>query len=556
MKLWFRHLSAAVAAFTITLGAVSAENQADPSGAATFSVFLRGQRIGSENTAVVKNADGWVISASGRMGPPLDFTFDRFIARYGPEWQTRSLEVSGQIRGQAMLLNTAFANGTATSDVVQAGQQARLQHPVSNDTVILPNNFYAAYEALALRLNSLQTGASIPVYVAPQAEVQAVITGITPRRMETPSASYDLRQFDVSFQNPNGPLHVEVWVDTRGRLARLAIPVASLSVVREDLTSVMARLDAYTHPRDEDVFIPANGFSLAATITPPENAQKPPVVILVSAAGPQDRDGTLAGIPLMGQIAGRLSDAGFFVVRYDKRGAGQTGGRIETVSVEAYSEDLLRVLDWVRRRKDVEKNQVAFIGRDEGGSVALLAGSKKRGDVKAIGLIATPGVDGRTMTLIEQRHTLDKLDEPEALKREKMALQEKVMDAAMTGTGWEVVPPELRPQAETPWFKSWLSFDPAEVVRRTNQPILILQGALDTETPPDQADRLEALARARGGRSGQLTTKVVLPGINHLLVPAVTGEEDEYPSLPVKSVAPEVTNALIDWLRSVFPQRR
>ena len=530
--------------------------QADQTGSAAFSVFLRGQRIGTEEVSVTRSPAGWVISSTGRTGAPFSISFEKFLARYGADWQTQSLEISGQMRGQGLVLNTEFKAGTATSDVVQSGQQARLTHRVSADTVALPNNFYGAYEALALRLHGAQQGATIPIYVAPQAEVIASVTKITPRRMETSAAHFDLRQFDVTFQNPNGPLQVEVWVDGRGRLARLSIPVASLAVVRDDLTGVMARLDSFSHPRDENVFIPGNGFSLAGTITKPESATKPPVVILVSGAGPQDRDETLHGIPVLGQVAGRLSDAGFFVVRYDKRGVGQSGGRIESTSIEAYADDLRGVVDWIRRRKDVDRDRIALVGHAEGGAVALLAGSRMRGQIRALGLIAAAAQTGREVSLMQQRRVLDKLKEPEAAKQAKVDLQMKVMDAVTTGVGWETVPPELRRQSDTAWFKSWLLFDPAEAMRRTNQPIFIAQGSLDTQVPQGQADRLEAMANARKIKDVPPTRKVVVPGINHLLVPARTGEVEEYPSLPVKEVAAAVTDPLIAWLKEVLAARR
>ena len=35
----------------------------------------------------------------------------------------------------------------------------------------------------------------------------------------------------------------------------------------------------------------------------------------------------------MGQIARALVDAGFLVVRYDKRGIGQSGGRAESATI-------------------------------------------------------------------------------------------------------------------------------------------------------------------------------------------------------------------------------
>lgn len=527
--------------------------QNDPTGEADFTVFLRGQRVGTEHVSVTREAGDWVISAHGSSGPPLNFSFNTFVARYAADWQTRSLEITGQMQGQPLSLRTTFAGGQAVSDAVQAGQQAARTHAVSASTIALPNNFHSAYEALALRLHTSAAGDTIPVYVAPLVELGVQVQRVTPRRMETPSAAFELRQFDLVFPNASGPVNVEVWVDARGRLARLAIPVAGLAVIRDDLTSVMARLDTFSHPRDANVFIPANGFNIAATITPPAGAsRRAPVVILLSGSGAQDRDETVFGIPILGQVAARLSDAGYFVVRYDKRGVGQTGGRIESASLEAYAEDARAVVQWVRRRNDVDRDRVALVGHSEGGAVALLAAGRDRGDIDAIGLLAAPGDTGRAITLAQQAHVLARANETEASRKEKVALQMRVMDAVMTGRGWDTLPPELRRQADTLWFRSWLSFDPAEAMRRTNQPVLILQGSLDVQVPPANADRLEALAGARSGRAAGLVRKIVIPGVNHLLVPAATGEVEEYATLEDKNVSTAITDALITWLNETF----
>jgi len=64
------------------------------------------------------------------------------------------------------------------------------------------------------------------------------------------------------------------------------------------------------------------------------------------------------------------------------------------------------------------------------------------------------------------------------------------------------------------------------VIPDVRQPILIVQGELDTQVEPSNADKLEALARKRKNAPAVDTVKV--PGVNHLLVPAMTGEVDEY----------------------------
>ena len=90
------------------------------------------------------------------------------------------------------------------------------------------------------------------------------------------------------------------------------------------------------------------------------------------------------------------------------------------------------------------------------------------------------------------------------------------VQAVLTGKGWEniSVPNAVRRQAETAWFQSFLAFDPAKVMKDVDQPILIVQGMLDTQVPPSNADTLETLARAR--RKAGPVDVVKVPGVNHL----------------------------------------
>ena len=43
---------------------------------------------------------------------------------------------------------------------------------------MLPNNFYAGYEALAARLAAAQPGAELHAYVAPQTEIKVTVKAI------------------------------------------------------------------------------------------------------------------------------------------------------------------------------------------------------------------------------------------------------------------------------------------------------------------------------------------------------------------------------------------
>src|SRR5262249_52417767 len=170
--------------------------------------------------------------------------------------------------------------------------------------------------------------------------------------------------------------------------------------------------------------------------------------------------------------------------------------------------------------------------------------------IAALVLGATMGVTGAEVNLEQVNHALDRANKPEDERQKTIALQKNIQKAVLTGTGWETIPPAVRKQADTPWFQSFLAFDPAKVMPDLRQPILVVQGELDRQVPPSNADRLEALGRARK-KAGPVSV-VKVPGVNHLLVPAITGEFDEYRTLSGKQISPEVTKAFVGWLQQTL----
>ena len=519
-------------------------------------MLLRGARIGTEVVDVVKTESGWLITSTGQLREPYDLVTTKFEVTYGADWQPRQLSIEGLLRGQLLTLNTTFGLTTATSEMMQGTRRGSNSKQVSPRTLVMPSNFFAAYEALAARLATAAVGARFPVFLAPDTEISAVVTRTTPRRIVTPSGATELREFDLTFSQPGGAIDVQVWIDSRNRLARVVMPSPGLSVIRDDLASVMAREETIRNPGDSDVFIPAAGFNLAATVTRPAGAgTRRPAVVLVAGSGVQDRDENRYGVPIFGQMARALSEAGFLVVRYDKRGVGQSGGRTENATLTTYAEDLASVIAWLRRQRDVDEDRIGVVAHGEGGAIALLAAAREK-RIKAIALIGAAGRTGRDVTVEQQQLALARLDDSAANKEAKLQLQLRVNEAVVTGVGWEKVPPDVRRQADTPWFKSWLLFDPIAAVAKVEQPILIVHGALDREILPANADLLEHASRARKKAKPSDTDKIVVPGINHLLVAAKTGEPSEYLSLTERTISPAVAAAVVPWLHAKLADKR
>ena len=533
---------------------VSAQPQADNTGLASFVILVRGVRVGSENVSLIRSPNGWLISSSGRLDPPFDLTITKFEASYALDWQPQQLVIEGVRRSQAFALTTTFGLTTATSELTQGAQRTATAQQVSPRTVVLPSNFYAAYEALSARLAGAVAGTRLPIFVAPDGEGSVTVDRVTARRIITPGGPVDVQEWSLTLSQPGGPVPLEVWTDARHRLARVVLPTASLVALRDDLASVMVREERVRNPGDESLFIPANGFSLGATITKPERTSLPGAVILAAGPGPQGRDHVAYGIPIFGQLAGRLADAGYFVVRYDARGTGQSGGRTESATTAEYAGDVRSIVEWIRKRKDVDSKRIAIVGYGDAAPIALIAASKDE-HIDAIALVAASSASGRTAVMEQQEQMLARLPISATERSARIGLQGRVNDATLTGRGWEGIPADVKRQADTPWFKSWLQFDPAPIIAKLKAPILIVHGALDTEISPRHADRLEEMSKSRAKLPASATQKSAIGGVNHLLVTASSGSVEEYASLVDRLVATPVSTALIKWLDTALAPR-
>ncbi len=521
-------------------------------GDAEFTVAWGGRPIGTERASVTRSGSGWIITSTGSLGSPVDLKIGRFEMKYAPDWQPLELKIEAQVRNSPIVLAASFAMTTAINEITQNGVTSAKNDQISARTVVLPNNYFAAYEALAARLAVTPVGGEIPAYIAPQGEIKVSVRAITPQTLSGPGGSIPVRRFDVVFANPNVPLNGSITVDDRLRLVRVDIPTAGLQVVRDDVASVAVRSETVHNPTDAPVSVPANGFNLAGTVTTPPAVAgrlRYPGIVLIAGSGPTDRDETVAGVPIFAQLARQLADSGHVVVRYDKRGVGQSGGRTENATLADYADDAIAVVKWLEKRKDVDGKRLVLVGHSEGAAVALMAAARQKA-IDGVVSIAGPGTTGAELILEQQRHVLDRLSLPPEEKQAKIELQKKIQEAVISGKGLDDIPQDLRRQADTPWFRSLLSYDPAQTLAKVRQPLLVIQGDLDTQVPPAHADKLAELARAR--KKATPVEVVHVPGINHLLVPAKTGEVSEYGELTEHTIAPRVAEEISAWIKKTL----
>lgn len=539
---------------------------------------MSGAVAGREEVTVLTTADGLDIIGKGRLSGSQDLVINRAEVRYRPDWTPEVYELEALVNGGDTLLYTSFAGTTAVTKGVQAGQKIEHTETLPPQAVVLPNVFFGAYEALTRRLAAGASAQELPVFVGFGAQGSLRLLNAAAELVQLGTSTLNVRRYALAYTGPRGATMVHVYADEAGSLLRVSIPAQRVDIMRDDLAAATSRTVVYSNPTDEAVVIPAAGFNLGATLTWPSSfatgrvatrpdqpalagrsalADRPvarlPAVVLLAGAAANERDGLVAGVPILGQLAGALADAGFVAVRYDKRGHGQSGGRAESATLGDHAEDALAAVRWLSNRRDVDRDRIALVGHNEGAWTALLAATRER-RITGVAAIAAPSTTGSERVLEQQRHVLERMNVAPAERVAKIELQERINAAVMTGRGWENVPADLRKHADTPWFQSFLSFNPARVIEDVRQPLLFIHGELDDEVPVLHVDRLGDLAR-KESRSRSVTV-VAVRGVNHLLVPAVTGEVGEYGALKDRTVSAEVTNAIRDWLTKTFQSVR
>ena len=99
--------------------------------------------------------------------------------------------------------------------------------------------------------------------------------------------------------------------------------------------------------------------------------------------------------------------------------------------------------------------------------------------------------------------------------------------------------------ALTPWFRYFITYDPAPVLKKVKCPVLALNGELDLQVPAEQnLPGIEAALKAGGNKDYQV---LKLAKLNHLLQTAETGSPAEYAKIE-ETMAPVALDTMSDWI--------
>ena len=528
-------------------------------GRGVYLLWLGDQTIGREEFEIKCQSDGGY-SANAHTnfkvpGAAMDLNTTLDVDKSGePASSTAKGTVNSTPFDQTVILKA----GTAT--ITTNGSAKEL--PFAKGTSLLGSNLFYMNQFLLARYDTARGGVQeLPIFPNVSARVERVArdevqaTGIA--ASPAPSA-FDRYSVTVAVSNFIG------WVDARGRLAVIAVPMQNFAAVLEEYSSFVPSFKAilsaklketeldYKAPAGapftaEEVTVAAKGFNLAGTLLLPKIGKPPyPAVITITGSGQETRDEHL---PLPGlekyrpfrQIAEALASRGIAVLRVDDRGVGESKGA-ETLKLSTsadFADDVRAQVAYLRGRREVNPRRIALVGHSEGGMIApmvaatdpriaaivLMAGTGKRGD-EIIAYQVNQGLEADA-TLIEEARAKARAEQQDAMRK------------AIAGDA--SAPEALR----SAWVRYFLSYDPLPAIRKVRQPILILQGELDRQVTTDQAGMLARAAKEAGNRG---VTARVFPGLNHLFLPAKTGAFSEYSSLSTNTIPDDVMKQLGEWL--------
>jgi dipeptidyl aminopeptidase/acylaminoacyl peptidase len=259
--------------------------------------------------------------------------------------------------------------------------------------------------------------------------------------------------------------------------------------------------------------------------------------VLVGGVSPADRDEVIDGVPVFTRLARALSDAGVVVLRYDRRGSGQSGGRTDAVTLQDYADDAIAVMKWLSKQNGVDSHRIALAGYEDGGAVAFVAAAREKRIAGVITLNAS-GSLGADLLLGQQKRALDAMNLSPTDREARVELQKRIQAAVISGKGWEGIPEPLRRQADTPWFKSVLTYNPALVVAQVRQPLLIVHGDLDANVPPSEAELLGEIANTR--KKAAAATVVHVPDVNRTFADPKTHE-----------ISGKLVSAIVEWVHKL-----
>ncbi len=316
---------------------------------------------------------------------------------------------------------------------------------------------------------------------------------------------------------------------------------------------------------------------LAGTLTIPKKSGRHPTVILLPGSGPVNRDEEAFGWKPFRIISDYFTQNGIAVLRYDSRGVSGSTGDVYQSTFNDFAEDAIAALHYLKRRKDINPDQIGLCGHSQGGIVAPIVASRSD-DVAFIICVAGAGITGEEC-FITQLGMIDRLDGATDVEIKKLTnIRKQLFNLIRKDVSQAEIKPLLMKIAQmqteirginedqkreetkgslekklscmltlfnSPWGRFFLDYNPKTALEKIKCPVLLIFGEMDMQVLVEENKGPMVSALMKSGNS-DLTVKT-FPKANHLFQMAKSGHPSEYIEQPKKFV-PGFLEFMSDWI--------
>lgn len=330
----------------------------------------------------------------------------------------------------------------------------------------------------------------------------------------------------------------------------------------------------YPYTSEDITFVntKANNIKLSGTLTLPRDVKNPPVAVLISGTGAQNRDEEIFNHRPFLILSDYLTRHGIAVLRYDDRGYAESEGTREGANSEDFATDVEAAISYLRSRPDINTQKIGLIGHSEGGFIAPIVASKDK-NISFIVSLAGPGLDGISLSLSQTRRAAElentsiaEIDFNEKLFKRMFKIIENEKDVSRIEamvvkslkrfraknasnpfieilTDEEIV--SRAKKASSPKNLYFFKTNPRQFWSKVECPVLAINGEKDSQVLSKL--NLSAIQKALKLAKNEDVTIMELEGLNHLFQNADTGSSREY-GLIEETFSPKALELIKEWI--------
>jgi pimeloyl-ACP methyl ester carboxylesterase len=300
------------------------------------------------------------------------------------------------------------------------------------------------------------------------------------------------------------------------------------------------------------------GILLAGTLTKPSNQKNLPAVVLIAGSGRNDRDETPMGHFLL--LSDFLTRNGYAVLRYDKRGVGDSEGDYAQATTFDFADDSKAAMEYLKGHPDINPATIGLIGHSEGAMIAPILASEYPEDLSFIVLLGGVGIPGSDLLLIQAEKMSRIAGAPEEEIKQTLESNRKLYEIAKSDEPDSIIAVKMKeavPELENnmlnmlqwSWFRTFISLDMDTYISKVKCPVLAITGENDVQCPP--AENLASIAASLQKGGNESFEIKEMPGLNHLFQTSESGSPLEYEKLP-EIISPDVLGTILEWMNEAI----